>query len=157
MNAFIREYEEQCGNISVACWNTGITRRTYYRWMTGTARLHLRFQRKIARIEPQRVLLDAAQKVVMNKLAANDLDAAKFTLARQGKSNGWSDRIVDTVEVPAPLVTQIADAYLAWVKMHPGAKIEDKMRWLGLFAEKGKVPPAELQAAVEGKQKENGR
>lgn len=148
MNAFIREYERQGGNISITCLNTGVSRQSYYRWMTGTARVHKRFQRKIAKVKPKRILLDSAHAVVMNKLNDNDLTAAIFTLRTQGRHEGWNEKL-ETLEVPNELLTKVAKGYMLWHDANPNATTEEKMRWLGAFAARANLPPAELEAAVE--------
>lgn len=114
MNAFIREYERQCGNISATCMATGVTRGTYYAWMKGEASCHKRFQRKILKTLPRERLKDAAESVILHHLSRNDLTAAIFTAKTIAADRGWSDR--PHIIVPQALQNAQVDESLQTLK-----------------------------------------
>ena len=140
MNAFVRAFERNCGNISGACAEVGITRRTYYRWASGTTPECRRFQKKVFRVYPRERLKDAAHSVVVHHLTQNNLTAAMFTLNNL-KEDDQSGAVKDLLE-------RVANAMQDFISKHPDATIEDKVRWLAKFAEKGRVEPAELAKRV---------
>jgi hypothetical protein len=71
MKNFLRFFEETGGNVSVSCKQTGITRRTFYRWSDPRSahRSHQYFQKRLARVRPIDVLLDAAELTIAQKIA----------------------------------------------------------------------------------------
>jgi len=146
MNAFIREYEVQCGNISAACSNTGVSRRTYYRWMHGTLPLYLRFQKKLLRILPRERLKDAAESVILHHLNQKDLTAAIFTAKTIARDRGWSDKEVFVVD--NGLLDRVAKAFTNWLADNPTVDLETKLVWLERFAQGAEVAPMDLAKRV---------
>jgi hypothetical protein len=62
MKRFLKAYEESFGNISAAARASGIKRNGFYRWMRGTSRSALWFQKKFRRIEPDEALVDSLEE-----------------------------------------------------------------------------------------------
>lgn len=152
MNAFVREYERLCGNVSATCERTGISRRTYYRWMNGDARIYRRFQKKILKILPGEKLVDAAECSIMELIAKRDVAATIFTLKTQGKHRGWAEERKQTnvqvnVDVSEKL-NKIAASFQDWIEDNPDASLEEKVKWLGRFARGGDVEQKELARKV---------
>lgn len=146
MNNFIRKYEELCGNISATCAVTGVSRRTYYRWIQGNAPIHRRFQKKIAKIIPGEKLVDAAEAVLLHHLNNKDLTAAIFTSKTKGKHRGWSEK-PDVIVINTEVLDRVAQAYQAFLSDHPELTFEDKWKWLVRFANGAKEPVEPEQLA----------
>ena len=70
-----------------------------------------------------------------------------FTLKTQGKDDGWTDKD-RIINVPAEIIDKVAEAFHRFASSRPAATIEDKVRWLGTFAEKAKVEPHDLAKRV---------
>jgi hypothetical protein len=151
MSAFLREYESQCGNISAACALTGISRRTYYRWMNGLAAIHIRFQSKVKKILPGEKLIDAAEHTIMKAIAEGDVTAAIFTLKTKGRSRGWGEREQSTEDDRTQINDRVVGAFIAFLNDHPEFEGNDRVTWCERFAKRAGVEPEQLakRAGIE--------
>lgn len=144
---FLKAYELSFGNISESCRAAGITRGTFYRWANSPTRVNERFRERLDKLKPHEARIDFLEAAHTALVKRGDTAAVIFGLKTQGRNRGWSER-PETILLQVNLLENVAQAYQAWLGDHPNAAIEEKMRWLGRFADQGKVPPAELAKKV---------
>ena len=144
---FLKAYEANMGNVTIACRMAGICRQTYYRWLESPTRINQKFRQQLKRLRPEERLIDEAEFTVARGLAEGNMLAAIFTLKTRGRHRGWSER-PETLAAMGDLLDRVAGAYRAWLEDHPEAALEEKIRWLGRFAENGKVPAQDLAKRV---------
>ena len=151
--AFLKAYEQSFGNVSISCEIAGIATRTYYRWMKSTTPVNMKFQKKVLALRPVERQLDFTEGALMTRVQAGDMRAIELVLTTRGKVRGYGKgektTTTETLEVPNELLTKVAKGYMLWHDANPNATTEEKMRWLGAFAARANLPPAELEAAVE--------
>ena len=146
--AFLRAYEAYGGNVTKACQIVGINRRTYYRWLDSPTRVNEKFKKRLKAIRPDDIIVDAAELAISSAISDGDVTAAIFTLKTKGRSRGWNEKVDTTVMVNSEVLDKVAFAYSLWLADHPHATIEEKMHWLGKFAENGKVEKKALAEKV---------
>lgn len=144
--AFLKAYEAYGGNITKACQIAGIHRRTFYRWQESTTRINLKFQKRLAAIRPDDILIDAAELTIASAINDGDVDAAKFTLKTKGRKRGWSEK-PDVIVINTEVLDRVAQAYQAFLSDHPELTFEDKWKWLVRFANGAKEPVEPEQLA----------
>jgi hypothetical protein len=149
MKKFLKVFEETAGNVSATCKQTGITRRTFYRWSDprSSHRLHRLFQKRLARIRPIDVLLDAAELTIAQKIAQGDLKASMFVINKLGHRRGWTERpeALGAAQNEAGHSAQTAvKAYQMWLADNLNASESQKSEWLARFARTAGVPEDEM-------------
>lgn len=147
MNRFLRNYERFGGNVALAARATGITRRAYYRWTAGNMPAHRQFRRKLARIKPKEIVLDAAEATVFAEVNTGNLTAAMFTINKLGHLRGWQEpgRDGKTQESAESATQKAISAYRLWLAENPAADQDEKEEWLELFATRLGVPESEVR------------
>lgn len=141
----LRLFEDYEGNVSRVCKEVGIARRTFYRWMHSPTRINQKFRQQIAHTRPDEIKIDRAEETLSKKVHDQDLVAAIFTLKTKGRRRGWSER----PDAEAfDLLDKVTAAFNQFVSSRPGATVEDKARWVAIFAEKARVEQRELAKRV---------
>lgn len=121
--------------------------------MDSPTKVNEKFRRKVALIRPDDFKLDQAEETISLAVQSGDVTAAIFTLKTKGRSRGWNERVDTTVTVNSEVLDKVAFAYSLWLADHPHATMEEKMHWLGKFAENGKVDRMALVEKVGLKEK----
>lgn len=141
MNAFLRAYEKHNGNISAACLASGVSRRSYYRWMDGTLPIYRTFQAKVARILPGERRLDMAERTIDEAVESDrNVIAAIFTLKTQGRIRGWGERPENSQAADPGAVSALLAAFEKVVAANPHMSQEERQLWIRDLSATGGVP-----------------
>jgi hypothetical protein len=89
---FVQAYENNAGNISLACKKANISRSTYYRWL----KEDLEFQEKTD--EVKEALIDLAETMLLKKIREGSTPELIFFLKTQGKKRGYIERVEHKIE-----------------------------------------------------------
>jgi hypothetical protein len=82
---FIKAYEFNGGNISLACKTVNISRDTYYRWMKSS-----RFKSDVD--DALESVIDHVESKLIQLIEEGNLSAIIFFLKCKGKSRGWFEK-----------------------------------------------------------------
>lgn len=88
---FLLAYEETGGNITASCEFAGISRETYYRWMSSATPINIKFQKQVEKTRAQEVIVDLAHTALRTRILAGDTTAILFTLKTLGKKRGFTE------------------------------------------------------------------
>lgn len=83
MNAFLKAYEDNNWNITLACKDININRTTYYNWLENCEK----FKQKIQ--EQAESILDKAESVLHKELESNNVSIAQYILEKKGRKRGY--------------------------------------------------------------------
>ena len=152
MTKALREYEQTAGNVSATCTRAGITRRTFYRWSDprSSNRIHRWFQKRLDRINPIDVLLDAAELTIAQKIAQGDLKASMFVINKLGHTRGWTEKPPASASLSEQVsqAEKAVKAYNLWLADFPNATETVKAEWLTRFAKVSGVSEADIMRAI---------
>ena len=137
--AFLEAYERNFGNVSMACREVGIHRRTFYRWLGSPTEVNVRFRRALEKLHPKEHhldMLEAAHTELVKKL---DTSAVIFGLKTKAKTRGWSERECSAVElkpIDGHPEIELLRAAVRNRANQKGISYRDELRnYLGLFGE----------------------
>lgn len=147
---FLFMYEKSFGNISASCEYAQIARPTYYRWMKSKSRVNVRFQQKIAALQPAEKLIDYAEAALTKRIAQGDTTAIIFALKTKGKVRGYSEKSIEVSEqqIINETLEKVAHSFQMWLADNRDAADEEKSLWLERFARNGGVESKELARRV---------
>lgn len=137
---FIEAYEEHFGNVTAACRVAGISRQTYYRWIGSMTLTNVKFRRRLELSKPKERLLDLLEGAFAKRVVEGSDALIKYGLERKGQSRGWND----APEVDLKAIEKVAKAFQMWADANPDAPTNERLRWLGMFAQRAEVPMAQL-------------
>lgn len=83
---FIENYKSEL-NISASCRAIGVSRQTFYEWISKDKK----FKREVNEIEES--IIDDVESKLMEKIKSGDLGAIIFFLKTKGKKRGYTERI----------------------------------------------------------------
>jgi hypothetical protein len=95
---FLAILDQKLGNISKACLELGITRKTMYSW----AEKNADFREALDEVKDK--LLDDAEELYRNAVQKGDLEAAKFILRTIGRKRGYGDKVEVAGDGGGPIV-----------------------------------------------------
>jgi len=105
--AFLTAFVEKRFNISAACRQVGIDRRTFYRWRKSSS-----FSQALEDAIQERI--DQAESALFRNIQAGDTTSIIFFLKTIGKSRGYIEaEKVKTGEAPAKKAVEIMDKLLS--------------------------------------------
>lgn len=85
-NLFLSHYEKHLGNISRACADTGIDRKTFYNWLNGDDD----FKNRVDELNEQTI--DAVESALMEQIKDGNTTATIFFLKTKGKKRGYVEK-----------------------------------------------------------------
>ncbi|MDY4850381.1 MAG: helix-turn-helix domain-containing protein [Paludibacteraceae bacterium] len=85
-NLFLSHYEKHLGNISRACADTGIDRKTFYNWIKCDAN----FKNRVDELNEKNI--DIVEGALMQQIQAGNTTATIFFLKTKGKNRGYVER-----------------------------------------------------------------
>ena len=146
---FLEAYENNFGNVTIACQLSGIHRRTFYRWMESDTRVNVKFRKKLAQTRPEEKHIDFMESAFTAQVGMGSESLIKFGLTTKGRKRGWSEK-PDVIVINTEVLDRVAQAYQAFLSDHPELTFEDKWKWLVRFANGAKEPvePKELAKKV---------
>ncbi len=155
--AFLKAYEDNFGNVTIACKIAGIHRQTFYRWMSSPTRTNARFRKRLELTRPEEKHIDFMESAFNAQVGMGSESLIKFGLTTKGRKRGWSEK-PDVIVINTEVLDRVAQAYQAFLSDHPELTFEDKWKWLVRFANGAKEPvePKELAKRVGLDQAQQG-
>lgn len=144
---FLQAYEDNFGNVTIACKVAGIHRQTFYRWLDSPSRINIKFRKRLAQTRPDEKYVDFLETAFTSRVAAGSDSLIQFGLKTRGRRRGWSEK-PELFEAPKELLHKVADAYQAWLADHDDLPLERKVEWLGKFARARQIEPVQLAKIV---------
>lgn len=142
---FLEAYENNFGNVTIACQLSGIHRRTFYRWMESDTRVNVKFRKKLAQTRPEEKHIDFMESAFTAQVGMGSESLIKFGLSTKGRRRGWVEK--QTLTIETEVLDRVAQAYQAFLSDHPELTFEDKWKWLVRFANGAKEPVEPEQLA----------
>lgn len=93
--AFLKAFSESMGNITIACKSVGISRRTYYNWMSRDEK----FKNECEDICESAI--DFVESKLLKRINDDDTTAIIFYLKTKGKSRGYVEKLEQDVSINA--------------------------------------------------------
>jgi hypothetical protein len=146
--AFLKAYEENFGNVTIACKLAGIHRQTFYRWLESETRVNKKFRERLKLTKPEERQVDYLESAFNERVKDGSDTLIKFGLTAKGRGRGWVER-QDTAVLDTEAITKLLDAFAEVVKQNPDMTESERALWIRDFAETGGVPVDTLARRIK--------
>lgn len=148
---FVKAYERNLGNVSVTCHEIGIQRITFYRWMKSTTKVNVKFQQRLAAVQPEERHADALEFAHTQLVNKGDVTAVIFGLKAKGRHRGWNEKepfsLLPAADVDAEKIEKIRAAITSRA-MSRGVPFDEELEvYFGMF---GATMPEDWKERLRG-------